>query len=46
MDTPKRKPATTAAFRVICLECNKRFSTRSMLPVCPSCNGSDIEVAP
>jgi predicted nucleic acid-binding Zn-ribbon protein len=35
-----------AGFAVICLECGKRFTTRSMLPTCPRCGGSDIEPAP
>lgn len=30
---------------VICRECGKRFSTKSMLPSCPKCHGSDIEPA-
>jgi Zn finger protein HypA/HybF involved in hydrogenase expression len=29
--------------KVVCMECGKKFSTRSMLPVCPKCNSSDIE---
>lgn len=31
--------------RVECLECGKKFSTRSMLPECPKCGGTDIELA-
>jgi DNA polymerase II large subunit len=30
---------------VECLECGKKFSTASMLPSCPKCGGSDIELA-
>ena len=31
--------------KVRCLECGKRFTTRSMLPECPKCGGGDIELA-
>ena len=31
--------------KVECLECGKKFTTKSMLPVCPRCKGSDIDVA-
>ena len=30
--------------RVVCLECGRKFSTHSMLPECPKCGGSDIEL--
>lgn len=30
--------------KVECLECGCKFSTRSMLPECPKCGGSDIEL--
>jgi len=29
--------------RVVCLECDKHFTTANMLPDCPKCGGSDIE---
>ena len=32
------------AILVECLECGKKFSTRSMIPTCPRCGGSDIDV--
>lgn len=32
-------------FKAICMECGKKFSTKSALPTCPKCKGSDIEVA-
>ena len=28
---------------VVCLECGKKFKSASLTPVCPKCNGSDIE---
>jgi len=31
-------------FPVECLECGRKFSTSSMLPSCPRCGGSDIDV--
>lgn len=33
-----------AKFPVVCLECGKKFTTSSMLPECPECGGSDIDV--
>lgn len=38
----KPKPA---GFKVKCQECGKTFKTRSMLPDCPKCGGSDIDLA-
>jgi Zn finger protein HypA/HybF involved in hydrogenase expression len=35
----------TKPFAVLCLECGKRFTTASMTPTCPKCQGSDIELA-
>lgn len=29
---------------VICLECSRKFHTRSYLPECPGCGGSDVEI--
>jgi Zn finger protein HypA/HybF involved in hydrogenase expression len=37
----KRSPS----FKVVCNECGRRFSTRSFLPTCPGCGGSDVEPA-
>lgn len=34
----------SGGFKVVCLECGKQFSTKSMAPSCPKCGGSDIEV--
>jgi len=31
--------------KVKCLECGKTFKTASILPECPKCGGSDIELA-
>jgi Zn finger protein HypA/HybF involved in hydrogenase expression len=31
--------------KVECLECGRKFSTKSMLPTCPKCKGSDIDLA-
>lgn len=31
-------------FKVECLECGRKFKTASMLPTCPKCKGSDIDV--
>lgn len=45
METPatigKPKPS---AIKVVCLECAKKFTTRSLSPSCPKCGGVDIEV--
>ena len=30
---------------VQCLECGRKFRTSSMLPECPKCGGSDVDVA-
>lgn len=37
------KTALSVGIPVICLECGKKFATRSTLPTCPKCHGSDIE---
>jgi Zn finger protein HypA/HybF involved in hydrogenase expression len=34
----------TKRFKVECMECGKVFFTAQMLPTCPKCKGSDIEV--
>lgn len=31
--------------RVECLECGRKFQTANMLPSCPKCGGSDIDLA-
>lgn len=31
--------------QVQCLECGKKFKTANMLPTCPKCKGSDIDLA-
>lgn len=36
-----RKPS---AILVRCLECGRGFSTRSNIPECPKCGGSDVEL--
>jgi len=33
------------AMKVTCLECSRNFLTRSYIPTCPGCGGSDIELA-
>ena len=32
-------------FKAQCQECGKKFSTASMIPYCPRCNSSDIDLA-
>ena len=32
-------------FKAQCQECGKKFSTASMIPSCPKCHGSDIDLA-
>ena len=32
-------------FKAQCQECGKKFSTANMIPSCPKCHGSDIELA-
>jgi Zn finger protein HypA/HybF involved in hydrogenase expression len=34
----------TPPIKVECLECGKKFQTRSSLPSCPKCGGVDIDV--
>jgi len=36
---------TPAGVAVECLECGRKFVTRSLDPSCPKCHGSDIELA-
>lgn len=40
----KKKTLKKIKIHVVCLECEKRFLTTSMLPSCPRCGGSDIDV--
>lgn len=40
----KNKAPKKIKIHVVCLECGKRFLTTSMLPSCPKCGGSDIDV--
>jgi DNA polymerase II large subunit len=30
--------------KVVCLECNRKFSSSSFIPTCPGCGGSDVEL--
>ena len=34
----------TNRFAVQCLECNRKFKTASLVPVCPNCHSTDIEL--
>lgn len=34
--------ARRRALRVVCLECNKLFTTATSSPQCPRCNSADI----
>jgi len=43
METNSKK--TTLKFKVVCMECGRKFSTSSTLPSCSKCGSSDIEVA-
>ena len=36
---------STPKLQVECMECGKRFRTASMLPKCPKCGGTDIDIA-
>lgn len=29
--------------RVVCMECDRKFKTASIVPSCPKCGGSDVE---
>ena len=33
------------SIKVFCLECSRRFTTKSFIPTCPGCGSSDIELA-
>jgi Zn finger protein HypA/HybF involved in hydrogenase expression len=35
----------TRRLKVICLECEKKFTSASYIPTCPGCGGSDVELA-
>ena len=37
--------AAATAMKVECLECGRKFKTRSTLPQCPKCGGSDVDLA-
>jgi Zn finger protein HypA/HybF involved in hydrogenase expression len=39
MNKPKSE-----AIAVECMECGRKFKTRSLGPVCPRCGGVDVEV--
>lgn len=39
-----QKRATSQRIPVVCMECDKKFSTAKIIPECPKCGGSDIEV--
>ncbi|MFQ5668556.1 MAG: hypothetical protein ACE5I7_19295 [Candidatus Binatia bacterium] len=36
--------STMTKIQVQCQECGRKFSTASMLPSCPKCGGSDIDL--
>lgn len=41
----KWKPRTVIIrMHVVCMECEHKFATTSMLPECPKCNSGDIEL--
>ena len=40
-----KSPRKKEKFAVECLECGRNFKTSSMIPSCPKCGGSDIELA-
>lgn len=40
-----RNEVKAESMSVECLECGKKFKTRSSLPSCPNCGGSDIDLA-
>ena len=37
--------ASIESMKVECLECGRKFKTTSMVPSCPKCKSSDIELA-
>ena len=41
----KERRGTMDKIAVQCLECGRKFRTSSMLPECPKCGGSDVDVA-
>ncbi len=38
------KKKVRVKFKVVCLECGKKFATSGFDPECPKCGGVDIEV--
>jgi ribosomal protein S27E len=43
---PCRVTQPSNKLRVECMECSKRFSTTSMLPECPKCGSTDVDLTP
>ena len=35
----------TRRLKVVCLECDRKFTSASYIPTCPKCGGSDVELA-
>ena len=44
LDTGRYLTPQTKAMAVVCRECGKTFTTKSTLPECPRCGGSDIDL--
>ena len=40
----QRTGADRVRFRVVCLECGRRFRSSALLPECPGCSSSDVEL--
>ena len=41
----QKRRAVAVKMPVVCMECDKRFSTTKVIPSCPKCGGADIELA-
>ena len=41
----RKRDRRAGTLSVECMECGRKFKTRSMLPSCPRCGGSDIDLA-
>jgi predicted transcriptional regulator len=43
-ETPVKIKKVVERVAVVCLECGRKFKTATVIPTCPQCGGSDIEV--
>jgi len=44
LDTGQYLMPMKRSMHLVCLECGKQFTSKSTLPECPQCGGSDIDL--